>query len=180
MSWKIIFGTFNCLIWAAAFWMLFRKAEAQRPARICGDGRVEFTRSGFAYLLWILLAADLAWWAIRELLFSKGRPLALMKGVALGLSAAMLLFDLPGTIFITSGGLEQSYWLRRNKRILWKDILEINTGEKGHIVTVTSADGTKIVHSAELADRARLLLELKQHCGDDLPPDFPREPLTQS
>jgi hypothetical protein len=45
------------------------------------------------------------------------------------------------------------------------------------MVTVTGKDGTKIIHSPMLADRPRFLLELKRHCGEELPPDFPREPI---
>jgi hypothetical protein len=62
----------------------------------------------------------------------------------------------------------------------WKNIVEINTGEKSRTVAITSSDGTEIVHSDLLVDRPRMLLELKQHCGENLPPDFPREPLAQS
>jgi len=91
-----------------------------------------------------------------------------------------LLVSFPGTIPVTSDGIVQSFWLRRNKRIPWKNIVEINTGEKSRTVAITSSDGTEIVHSDLLVDRPRMLLELKQHCGENLPPDFPREPLAQS
>ncbi len=42
---------------------------------------------------------------------------------------------------------------------------------------MTGADGTKIIDPRKLADRPRLLLELKQYCGEKLPPAFPREPV---
>jgi hypothetical protein len=38
------------------------------------------------------------------------------------------------------------------------------------------SEGTKIVHNRVLPDRPRLLSELRLHCGDELPSDFPREP----
>jgi hypothetical protein len=175
----VLLGTAKLLFWVAAFWLLFRKAEARQRATVHGDGRIEFARNAYSYLAWILITVSLAWLATRGLLFGKREPLALLQAVGLGLLPVMLLTEFPGTIMITDVGLEQLYWLRRNKRIQWEDIVEINTGEKIRSVTITADDGTKIVHSAGLPDRARLLLELKQHCGDNLPPDFPREPLPQ-
>jgi hypothetical protein len=44
-------------------------------------------------------------------------------------------------------------------------------------VTIIGADGTKIIHSRQLPDRPRLLMELKIHCAEKLPSDFPREPI---
>lgn len=87
--------------------------------------------------------------------------------------------EFPGTIVITADGLEQVHWLWKNKLIQWSEIEEINTGEKSRAVTITATNGTKIVHSRQLPDRPRLLFELKQHCGENLPPDFPREPIAQ-
>jgi hypothetical protein len=94
-----------------------------------------------------------------------------------GLAAVALILDLPASIVVSAEGLEQIYWFRRRKRIRWNDIVEIESGQKDGTVTITSADGTKIVHSRFLADRRRFLLELKQYCGDELPQDFPREPI---
>jgi hypothetical protein len=93
------------------------------------------------------------------------------------LGALFIIFDFPGTIVVTRDGLEQKYWFHKRKRILWKEIVEIETCVLNEAVKITSMDGTKIVHSYLLADRLRLLLELKQHCGEELPPDFPREPI---
>jgi len=176
----VLLGTAKLLFWVAAFWLLLRKAEARQRATVHGDGRIEFARNAYSYLAWVLISVSLAWWAIRYLLFGNREPLALLQAVGLGLVTVMLLVEFPGTIVVTDIGLEQLCWLRRNKRILWEDIVEINTGEKIGTVTITAVDGTKIVHSADLPDRTRLLLELKQHCGENLPPDFPREPLPQA
>jgi hypothetical protein len=88
----------------------------------------------------------------------------------------MIAFTFPDTIIVKADGLEQIAWLRRRRQIRWADIVEINTGEKGRTVSIIGADGTKIVHSRQLPDRPRLLMELKKHCGENLPSDFPREP----
>ena len=82
-------------------------------------------------------------------------------------------------VVIAVDGLEEVYWLRRRKRIQWKGIVEISTGEKSRTITITGADGTRIVHSPQLPDRPQLLLELKNLCGENLPPDFPRKPSTE-
>lgn len=84
----------------------------------------------------------------------------------------------PATIILSTDGLQQVSWLWKDKRIGWSEIVEINTGEKSRTVTVTGADGTKIVHSRQLSDRPRLISELKHHCGHSLPQDFPQEPVT--
>jgi Bacterial PH domain len=173
----ILLGTARLFCCAAIVWMLVQRADARHAANVRDDGRIEFARNVYSYVTWVLIAVSLASWAIKDFLSGEGRPLTLVNAAGFGLLAVMFFVEFPATIVITTEGLEQFYWLRKNKRIRWEDIAEINTGEKSHTVTVTSADGTKIVHSAQLADRARLLLELKQHCGDSLPPDFPREPI---
>jgi hypothetical protein len=115
--------------------------------------------------------------AIDYLRHGLGNPWEALIGASFGLGALAFLIELPATIVAGSDGLEQVYWFRRNKRIGWGEIVEINTGEKSRVVTITGADGTKIIHSRQLTDRPRLLLELKRHCGDNLPPDFPCEPI---
>ena len=120
----------------------------------------------------------LAYATLSQLKYSHGRPLGLMIAVCLGILLVMALFPFPGTIVVTADGLEQISWSWKNKQIRWADIVEINAGEKSRTVTVTGADGTKIVQSRQLPDRPRLLAELRDHCRDNLPSDFPREPIT--
>jgi hypothetical protein len=83
------------------------------------------------------------------------------------------IFILPGTVFLTDDGLEEVFWLWRNKRIRWSEIVEINTERKGSAVMVIGGHQTKIIHSDRLPDRARFLAEIKRHCGENLPADFP-------
>jgi hypothetical protein len=99
-----------------------------------------------------------------------------MVAASLGILAVMILFPFPETIIVTTDGLKQISWLWKNRQIRWVEIVEINTGEKSRTVAIKGADGTKIVHSRQLPDRPGLLLTLKDHCGENLPPDFPREP----
>jgi hypothetical protein len=103
-----------------------------------------------------------------------------VTAVAFASVAIALLTSFPGAILIDSEGLQQTFWAWKIKRIRWADIVEINTGEKSGTVTITGADGIKIVHSRQLPDRPRLLWELKQHCAEQLPADFPGEPASSS
>jgi hypothetical protein len=159
--------------------MLFSRPNNRSVATILSDGRVEFSPNRLAYWAWPLTIVLLAWTAAKDLMQSQGRPFELVMGGGVGWLALMLLFSFPGSVVITVDGLEEVYWFRTRKRIQWKDVVEINTGEKSRTVTITGADGTRIVHSAQLPDRPRLLTELKNRCGENLPPDFPREPSTE-
>jgi Bacterial PH domain len=177
MIWSHLIARLVFLIGFVVVMLLFfgNNHDRQGKARFRNDGRIEFTQNGRAFWGWLLVTAYLGYAAIHRLQHSHGRPLDLLISVCVGTVALTLSFSLPGTIAVTADGVEQVFWLRKNKYVRWADIVEINTGEKSRTVTILGADGTKIVHSRQLADRSRLLLELKQHCGENLPPDFPRE-----
>ena len=177
MTWKVFLGIGWILCGVGVAWMLVSSASNRRVAKIFSDGRIEFSPNRRAYWALPLTVVLLAWTAMQDLMQSRGRSFGLVMAGGIGLLVLMLLFSFPGTVVITSGGLEQVYWFRRRKRIQWKDIVEINTGEKSRTVTIMGADGTRIVHSPQLPDRPRLLLELKNRCGENLPSDFPQEPL---
>jgi hypothetical protein len=106
-----------------------------------------------------------------------GKPLTFITGAMLGLGTFALLLSLPAALVVTDDCLEEVHWFWRNKRIRWKEIVEIETSANGRTVTVSAANGARIIHSRLHADRPRFLLELKRHCGDQLPQDFPREPI---
>ncbi len=141
-------------------------------------GRIEFAPNRRANWGWALLSVYLVYAFVGELKGGHRRPFDLIYAAAIGIIAVMVIFTFPGTIIATPDGLEQISWLWRNKQIRWAEIAEINTGEKRRTVTVTGADGTKIVHHRHLADRPGLLMTLKEHGGENLPSDFPREPTT--
>jgi hypothetical protein len=148
----------------------------QRKAVLLRGGRVEFSPNRRAFWAWPPLVVYLVYAAISQLKGSHGRPLDLIIAAGLGILAMMFIFTFPETIIVTDNGLEQISWLWKKKQIRWADIVEINTGEKRRTVTISGADGTKIVHSRQLPDRSRLLMELRDRCGENLPSDFPREP----
>ena len=127
------------------------------------DGRIIFTQSASVAAASLVVLAYFLFISIHQILF-----------VSLwGLLVISVAAELPGSIAISNDGLEQIFWFRRNKRICWVDIVEINTGKKDRDVTIVSSDGTKIVHGSGLTDRPRLLRELKVHCGANLPEEFP-------
>jgi hypothetical protein len=119
--------------------------------------------------------AYLIYATISQVMQIQGSLLNLIGAVISGTVTVMIAVSFPAKIIVASGGLQQVSWLWKNKRISWEDIVEINTGEKSRMVTITDSDGTKIVHSRVLPDRPRLLIELRHHCGENLPLDFPHE-----
>lgn len=167
------------LLWIAheSYWVVFVLVVVtpftgnRRSARVL-DGRIELGPSRIDLYTWPMLGAYLFFAAMNRLKHSLGKPLDFVTAASLGLLAFMFLFSSPGKIVITDDGLQQIYWFRRNKRIQWDEIVEIRTSKKGEVVTIVSADGTKIVHSPQLADGPLLLQEIKRYCSDNLPPDF--------
>jgi len=190
MIWNLLNWVVNFLFWIALAWIVLGivgigMVGNRRPARIIDEGRVEFAPHWFTFCAWLLF---IIFMAKSILIHSKEyRNIPWMQNwnvpwnfvflAYLGLVAVGILYDLPASIVVSEEGLEQVYWFRRRKRIRWKDIVEIESRQKDHTFTITSTDGTKIVHTGFLADRPRLLLEIKQHCSDELPPDFPGESL---
>lgn len=158
-----------------ALWVLFRSPGNQRRAKENAE-RIEFSPSWIVLAAWIVVFAYLANGAIASFRHNQDKILDFVLAACPVVLALMFIASFPGTVVVTSDGVHQVYWFWRSKHIRWEEIVEINTGEKIKNVTITAAKGTKIVHSSALPDRPRLLLELKKHCGENLPPDFPREP----
>ena len=161
---------------AAVHWSLFRSRGNRAPAQERSDGRIEFSPAPVVISILLILEVMAVVQGLRLAVYHHTTALGLLSAGVLLFGGVESAFDLPSTIVIGRTGIEQLYWFRRNKLIRWENVVEINTGDKIKTVTILAADGTKIVHSKLLADRARFLLELKEHCGDNLPADFPREP----
>jgi hypothetical protein len=160
-----------------AILLLFGRIGNREPARVLRDGaRIELPTCRVAFWSWILVIAFLVQAFVRRLIRAHLGPLDLLTEGVFALGALSLLSMLPATIVVTEEGLEQVFWLGRNRRIRWENIEEVDTGNKGQTVSIKAVDGTTIRHTGQQVDRPRLLLELKQRCGEDLPPDFPREP----
>lgn len=177
MTWNALSWVAPKLLWIApllAFLILLAGVGRPKSARDRG-GRIEFAPSRMELAAWAVIFISLMIGTIDSFRHSQGQILNLLSAAAPALLVLVVVSYVPGTIIITADGLQQIYWLSRNKRIRWEEIVEINTGKKNRNVTITGANRTKIIHSSPLPDRARFLGELKRHCGEDLPPDFPRE-----
>ncbi len=176
MIWKTLDYVPHVAFWVALVLVVLSLSghlNNRRLAKVLDDGRVEFAPSWIGVSAWIFIALRLALGAARELTQDMAHPWSFTAGALLGLVVLGSFFGLPGTIVVTIEGLVQVYWLRRNTCIRWNEIVAIKTGETGGTVTVSGRDGTQIVHSRGIADRPRLLQELKRHCGENLPSDFP-------
>jgi hypothetical protein len=139
-----------------------------------GDGKVSFPPSGASLGSELVLIAFLIQSAVRHLLRGHGAAMDwVVQGALLVCSLAMIT-TLPGTIVVTDEGLEQVYWFRRRIRLPWDRIVEVKLNPR--TVAIHGEEGTKIVHTGQQVDRARLLVEIKHHCGEELPPEFPNSP----
>ncbi|MHB1673972.1 MAG: PH domain-containing protein [Acidobacteriaceae bacterium] len=178
MTWNALSWVAPKLLWIApllAFLVLIAGVGKPKSAGDLADGKIEFAPSRIELAAWVVIFICLMIETIDLFRHSQGQILNLLSAACPGLLVLVVISYVPGTIVITADGLQQIYWFSRNKRIRWEEIVEINTGKKNRDVTITGANRTKIIHSNQLPDRARLLLELKRHCGENLPPDFPRE-----
>ena len=165
---------------ALVVWCLAADASEDRRAKVSSTGCVEFAPNRRATAAWLILAGFFVYSVPVQFRHVDRHLFNVVTAIASASVAVGLLITFPGTILIDSEGLQQKFWAWKNKRIRWADVVEINTGEKSRTVTITGADGARIIHSRQLPDRPRLLWELKQHCGDQLPADFPREPVSSS
>jgi hypothetical protein len=177
MIWKTVHWSVHLFFWIALAVVLASAFYNPRPAKVHATGKVEFHPMWLGVLAWTYVAARMCFIAAGYLRHGLGEPLT---GALLGLGSVGSIFMLPGTVLLTDSGLQEVFWLWRNTRIRWDEIVEINTEKKDSAVTVIGADKTRIIHSGRLPDRPRFLLEIKRHCGENLPADFPGRDVNNS
>jgi hypothetical protein len=175
MIWKQLYGIVEFAFWILLFWMFWGRDGKRGSARVLSGDRIEFAPDRISFWGWLLLVASLVFSIVHRLMHFHEKQWDLLTVILLGLYAIGFLVSFPASIIVSGEGLEQVYWFRPRKRIGWSEIVEIEFGPKDRLVTVTGSNGTKIVHTRFLADRARLLQEIRRHCGEELPPDFPGE-----
>ena len=173
MIWKVIHWSINSLFWVALALFIVSMFSNRRSATLRTSGTVEFAPRWFGVGALMYVAIRMCFISWGYLRHGLTEPLTFSTGALLGLTSVGLVFMLPGTVLVTDSGLEEVLWLWRNKRIRWEEIVEINTERKGSTVTVIGADKTRIIHSSRLPDRPRFLLEIRRHCGENLPANFP-------
>ena len=102
----------------------------------------------FAYPLWISQQSIPPWLLI--LLF-----VAVMFG----------LYQYPGTIVLTDGAVLQRFWLRKEKRIAYGDVLNVLAAGGGAVTRVYGRDGALITHTFNHAGSAEFRTELAGRTG---------------
>lgn len=178
MSHKVLFRLLYLIFDIALIWMLFGRMGKRGTVKVRDDGRAEFSPDWIGLSAYPLIIAYSTWLAIGDLIRHHEALFDFLNPLVFASVALSLFFTFPGTLVSGPGGLEEVYWFRKNKQIRWEDVEEIETDE-GNVsfstVTVRSAHGVRIVHSGLLADRKGFLQEIEKHCGENLPPEFPRQ-----
>lgn len=176
---KVLLDIDRVLFWPCMiFWVagMFGWVRGDRGAKELPSNRVRFGANWIG-ISWIGVMITIVPTTVTMFLHQRADHFALVAPIGISIILTGFLLELPGIITLSDGGLEQQYWFGRNKHIRWDDIAEIDSGPKDRRVTIKAVDGTRIYHSFLHSGRVRLLRELKLRCGDELPADFPREPL---
>jgi hypothetical protein len=91
---------------------------------------------------------------------SRGQPWwvgAILIGFGL-----VAIFAVPATITLSFDAIRSRYWWGHAREIRWNDVTEVRlVSGKRQLITVVSADGTKITHSEYNVDRSRFLAEVR-------------------
>lgn len=150
----------------------------RHSAKLCSNGSLQFSPPWWFVSAWLVLVMSLGFRGAAYLRAGLKEYLQFSTGALLSISVILAVLTIPGIIEVTKEALIERNWFWRSKKIQWTEIQEIQTEKKGSAITVIGLHRTKIVHTNMYPDRARFLFEIRNHCGDNLPPDFPGEPLT--
>jgi hypothetical protein len=151
--------------------LLFLGRIGNRGSARFRNHRVEFPPCRASFWSGLVIVAFLMASAVQHLVRDHSSVADWLIQSLLLAGALWILSTLPGTILVTDEGLEQVYWFRRRTRLSWDHITEVKLDTR--TVVVQGDNGRRIVHTGQQVDRARLLVEIKHHCGDELPPEFP-------
>jgi uncharacterized integral membrane protein len=165
---------------------LILRQNQRRTPEAASEDTVRFPLG--TIILWSRLIGTLAmiWLAIHQLRYDRGlmtgpEPVfhllvaALRLTVAVGIVwiAITMLLELPGTITVNSAEIQQSFWLRRKRKIRWEDISTIAADKGLNEIEIEGSDRSKIIHSRLHTDGPRFISEVKRHCGSEFPVGFP-------
>lgn len=164
-----------CIALALVCAGLFKRNQGS--AELSSNGNVRFAPRWWFVCAWVYILIRFAFIGSGYLRTGLKEPLQFTTGALIWIAAIGALLSLPGILVVSNEALEERNWVLRNKRILWTEIQEIQTEKRGSAITVIGSGRRKILHTNMYPDRTRFLLEIKRHCGDDLPPDFPNEKL---
>ena len=96
------------------------------------------------------------------------RNMPLWVPIFLVLVLAFVLYQMPGTIVLTSNAIVQHYWLRADKTIQYPEVMAIQATRAGRQTRVLGDNRTIITHTLDHADTARFRSELEQRTNKTL------------
>ncbi|MGB6194123.1 MAG: hypothetical protein WBF42_16780 [Terracidiphilus sp.] len=158
------------LVWVLAR-LIVSPADAGRSVNQAG-GEIEFAPNKRGIVAAPVFVGFLVYLGVTMLISSLPSFLNIFGGAFWMLLAVLILMTYPARIFAGDQGLRQTYWLGKTRRIAWKDVSQVIYDENKHRLTIKGQGGTKIIHTRQLPDRARLVAELEKHCEDKVPAEL--------
>jgi len=166
----------SVLFWIALLLVLTGLFKSNRgTAKLCSNGKVHFAPRWWFVCAWVFILVRFGFTGSHYFRAGLKEPLQFATGALMLIAAIAALLSLPGTLVVTDEALEEINWVWKNKKIRWVEIQEIDTEKRGSAVTVIGSGRRKIVYTNVYPDRPRFLFEIKKHCGDDLPSNFPNQ-----
>ncbi len=164
------------LVWVLAR-LIVSPADAGRPARQA-EGEIEFAPNKRSIVAAPIFVGFLVYLGVTMLISSLPSFLGIFGAGFWILLAALILMTYPARIFAGDQGLRQTYWLGKTRRIAWKDVSQVIYDENKHRLTIKGQGRTKITHTRQLPDRARLIAELEKNCADKVPAELRKTAVT--
>ncbi len=75
------------------------------------------------------------------------------------------LYQLPGTIVLTAIGVEQRFWLRKPKVILYGEVMAVQAVQFGRMTRVLGDNRTSITHTQNHVAAAVFRKQIERHTG---------------
>lgn len=176
MASRTIYFAISLLFWIAFAIVLTGLLKKNRgSAKLHSDGEIQFLPRWWFVCSCVFILVRFGFIGSDYLRAGLKEPLQFATGALICIAAVGSVAMIPGTLVTTNETLEEATWFWRRKKIRWTEIEEINTEKRSSTITVIGSGHRKIIFTNVYPDRARFLLEIRRHCGDDLPPDFPDE-----
>ncbi|MGB6973200.1 MAG: hypothetical protein WBD67_00815 [Terracidiphilus sp.] len=178
MIWKLLHWASWILLvpFVGLFWWSLTPKKAAPARSVTPDaGRLRFPAYSVQLWMWILGGVEMLIIAAGYFRHGFHATWECFTGALFCLSGVGWLTGIQTSVAMSDTGIEEVHWLGRNKFIRWDEIEEINIGKRDRIITIRSKEKTKIVYSMRPENRIQFLDEIKRHCGDELPPEFPGE-----
>lgn len=169
---SVLFWIALVLVWTGVF------KRNRGGAKLCSNGKVQFAPRWWFVCAWVSILVRFGFTGSHYIRTGLKEPLQFATGALIWIAVIGAVLSIPGILVVTNEALEEINWVWWNKKIRWTEIQEINAEKRGSAVTVIGPGRRKIVYTNVYPDRPRFLLEIKRHCGDDLPSNFPNEELS--